>query len=407
MLISDPYTILVSPRPASDYRWGYLQFPRLGYTADGKILLTVSNDLDAAYISRATGAVPAFLSSDGGRTFADITGDPDLEQKKLRRIPVGGRFAEFPLQSAQAVSAAPLVLDKNTPYGGREKAPRYAVYAAADLPKELSSLCVRIGGREALAPLEGLEYLVAPDSEFDYVNARRIPLKRRVQPVNPSKNTFYTGLTDPFCVLQDRVLFALAEPVPDPDPLLRARISVFESADGCLSFRKIGQILPSTPLGLCGEFSLRPFGGRLHLIARTRLSHDMSFPHALAHYVSSDGGRSWSQSSPLSQCSVTPWLLTGQHEMLALYGRPGIYVKATSDGNTWSDSISLLGPDERTLPDPFPQSDWDAVHHKYSCCNLSVLPLSPGRYLLAYSDFRYPVSADLHKAILVRTLTCS
>ena len=115
-----------------------------------------------------------------------------------------------------------------------------------------------------------------------------------------------------------------------------------------------------------------------------------------ALYVSrsNDDGLSWSTPIPFDDCGVWPALVTLPSGVtLAAYGRPGLYVRATSDssGKNWDSRVTVIEP---------------MAYQKDTCSYSDLLPISNHEVLLAYSDFNFP-GAGGHpcKTILVRKLS--
>lgn len=102
-------------------------------------------------------------------------------------------------------------------------------------------------------------------------------------------------------------------------------------------------------------------------------------PSYIAH--SYDGGNTWTKPEKFDRIGVSPQLLTLDCGVtLASYGRPGVFLRATSDshGKEWDAPIELL---------PFiPLESW--TWGCDSCSYTSLLPLDEHTAMLAYSDFR-------------------
>ncbi|MCR5681807.1 MAG: glycoside hydrolase [Clostridiales bacterium] len=104
---------------------------------------------------------------------------------------------------------------------------------------------------------------------------------------------------------------------------------------------------------------------------------------------STDGCHTWSKPVILDGCGVLPQLrVLGCGVSLAGYGRPGVYLRASSDpsGLRWEEPVDLQ------------------VEH--SCCYTAILPLDDTTALFGYSDFRYPgPDGRPLKTILTRRVT--
>lgn len=136
---------------------------------------------------------------------------------------------------------------------------------------------------------------------------------------------------------------------------------------------------------------------------RTKQSNNFKDSHHLALFLSEDEGYSWRDMPNLSEFSVTPSFNVLENGYIgATYGRPGVHVKATRDGRTWSKSIPIIGPSEDELMDLGGESWW-AIRHDISCSNTSTIINGSNSFLVAYSDFRFlHKDGSRRKAIYVR-----
>ncbi len=105
--------------------------------------------------------------------------------------------------------------------------------------------------------------------------------------------------------------------------------------------------------------------------------------------VSMDNGYTWTEPKVFSKLGVLPQLVTlNSGVTLATYGRPGVFLRTTSDPNglQWEEEITILD-------------------HEYTCAYTSMLAISDTEVLLAYSDFIYPDAEGVpHKTVLVRKI---
>jgi len=204
------------------------------------------------------------------------------------------------------------------------------------------------------------------------------------------------------------LLWAYASQHPALTDKFFLRSVCLASQDGGHTWRLRG-IIADDPAaatrGYDSEQSLaRMPNGDLLCVMRTRLSNNAQDTHYLAAARSTDDGYTWSAPFSLAEFCVTPHLLVLQNGLVALvYGRPGVHIRASADsGQTWSESLPLVGPSEAEwLAQPLEK--WWAALFDHSCANTSVVITGPDRFLVAYSDFRYTGDdGNTHKAIKVR-----
>jgi hypothetical protein len=109
---------------------------------------------------------------------------------------------------------------------------------------------------------------------------------------------------------------------------------------------------------------------------------------------STDNGRTWNKPAVFDDLGVWPQMLTLKNGVtLAVYGRPGLYVRATSDpgGLRWGERVAVVKPGQ---------------YHGDTCSYAALLPLADNRALMAYSNFNLrDADGRLCKGIQVREVT--
>ena len=108
---------------------------------------------------------------------------------------------------------------------------------------------------------------------------------------------------------------------------------------------------------------------------------------------STDDGRTWTKPAVFDDLGVWPQMLTLINGVtLAVYGRPGLYVRATADpaGRRWDDRVTVVKP--------------GAVHTD-TCSYAALLPLGDDTALIAFSEFNLAgAEGKPCKGIRVRTV---
>jgi len=108
---------------------------------------------------------------------------------------------------------------------------------------------------------------------------------------------------------------------------------------------------------------------------------------------STDNGRTWSKPQVFDDLGVWPQALTLKNGVtLAAYGRPGLYVRATSDpaGRRWEERMAVVAPGAIGCD---------------TCSYAALLPLADDTALIAYSEFNLPgPDGRPCKGIRVRTV---
>ncbi len=124
---------------------------------------------------------------------------------------------------------------------------------------------------------------------------------------------------------------------------------------------------------------------------------------------STDMGNTWSKPEIFADGGILPRICQlGCGATVAIYGRPGIFVRATDDpsGIKWDEPIEVMTPKDRShLRNEVPERP---TFHQYagSCCNCYIAPVDENTAIITYSDFYYPDETGLkRKTILTQTVT--
>lgn len=133
--------------------------------------------------------------------------------------------------------------------------------------------------------------------------------------------------------------------------------------------------------------------GSLFALLRSEDGNGGDDPGPLYWARSEDLGVTWSRPAVFDDRGVWPQLLTLESGVtLAAYGRPGFFLRATRDpgGRQWEDRITIVDPGT------------DNPHtNTHTCAYSGLIPLSPSRALLVYSEFKHPdAQGRLCKTIL-------
>ena len=117
-------------------------------------------------------------------------------------------------------------------------------------------------------------------------------------------------------------------------------------------------------------------------------------PAPLYAASSTDSGKTWSNPRVFDKVGVWPRLLALKCGVtLASYGRPGLFLRATSDpsGLKWEPPVAIVQP---------------GALHTDTCSYSALMALDEATALLVYSDFRHKTAdGDTRKAIRVRRVT--
>lgn len=123
---------------------------------------------------------------------------------------------------------------------------------------------------------------------------------------------------------------------------------------------------------------------------------------------STDQGKTWSKPVRFDDVGVLPGVCQMGDVRLAIYGRPGIYVRATDDpaGIKWDAPVEVMTNEDRSglMNEPPVRPNF----HQWagSCCNCAIVALDDTHAMIGYSDF-YHLCEDgvRRKSIKTRIVT--
>ncbi|OQB51891.1 MAG: hypothetical protein BWX97_01770 [Firmicutes bacterium ADurb.Bin146] len=123
---------------------------------------------------------------------------------------------------------------------------------------------------------------------------------------------------------------------------------------------------------------------------------------------STDKGYTWSKPVLFDDKGVWPCLcMLPCNVLLASYGRPGFYIRATADptGLYWDAPIELITPNDRTLERNTPISIYNWTSRVGTCSYSDMIALDENTAMVVYSDFFVPDEKGIkRKAILARKI---
>jgi hypothetical protein len=385
--LSQPVTVAMAPPEVQ--KWGPYQFPGLARLPDGRIQLSFHVEADSATAyglppARAVSAdegktwtlMPREATTDGASTAWDVSvllpnGDR-LQVKTLRpRKASELRLPEKPF--AQYVS-----------YGIGN-----AIYRVEDLPAECAAGWM-------------LQRLPAGKTQWQEERAT-VRLPGEVRTVAEGV-MWFPWLAPQMVVAPDGALWAVnytLRRVVNGRYQEKCPVTVLRSADAGRSWDIWSEIpyagnAAADPKADNRDGFTEPYvgfmpdGSALMLLRTT----DGNGPGPLYGSRSTDGGKTWSPPAVFDDLGVWPQMLTLKNGVtLAVYGRPGLYVRATADpaGLQWDKRITVIEP---------------AQLHTETCSYAALLPLNDHTALMAYSNFKLCNSDGKQcKGIQVREVT--
>lgn len=375
---------IIAQAPPGIKHWGPYQFPRVERLADGSLHVAYHIEADSA---KAYGLPPGHaVSADEGRSWQPLSGPPRAEGLLL---PNGDRLLADSEKSKPAadLDLPPCVAGVHASYVDCD------YYRAKDLPAKLRKAwpfrrCAagttrwrREWATVDVGETEDVRIVTEGVFVFPFFEQDRI----RVAPDGSLRATLYAL---PHLGPRNRVL----------RPYLTRLV---RSDDGGRSWRQLS-VIPYQPDldadphwdGRDGftepELHALPDGSQFCLLRTT----DGNGTGPMYWARSTDNCATWSRARVFDDCGVWPQLLTlGCGVTLASYGRPGLYVRATTDpaGLSWDRRVTVVAP---------------GATYGDTCSYSDLIALDARRALLVYSEFAVPNAAGQPcKTILARTLS--
>jgi hypothetical protein len=377
---TEPVVVAVASRPE---KWGFFQFPSLARWEDGTLAAGWSMAADSI-VSYGAGQSDRAISKDGGKTWTDPNGQKGVTGLLL---PNGDRIEVL---TPKAIKTSELRLAKPTGETGDTYAKaKQTLYRLSELPPEVQGVCL-----SRLA--KGQTQAVSERAVLDDPQALRYSLHELFPIVwwgdlhVARDGSIVAGIYPGYRLRDDGSV----------DP--KGGVFFYRSTDAGRSWKIQGRIpyqpdLAADPRG--GErmgFTEPAFeilaDGSFLCVARTTDGIGNGPMYASR---SRDQGRTWSRPKVIARSGVLPRLLRLANGVIVLSsGRPGVQLRFCADGGgrTWSGPFELL---------PYAHEQ-EQVSCGYTC----LLVTGPNRFLMIYSDFKFPTpSGEMRKAIKVCEVT--
>jgi len=380
IILDDPIPV-ISGGTYEEHQWGPYQFPNLKKTRKGHIMLTCAPPkAEDSIIGYENIYIYGKVSEDGGTTWREIrSGD----------VPVGlvmPNGKEFFSPKPKNAFPAPWI-DKYEPIYSREM---IRLYRADEIP----------------------EFPRTPEaSEYDPATGKTETFNMEVQWPNLAVILYVNcGMTGervfPFDNLMGNMGYIIALPdgtmfmctygagcsAETGEPVDKSFVTVLRSDDCGRHWQYQSQVIPPNEWsaekwieGFCEPCMTRMPDGSVIMLMRTGSGK----PSYITR--STDDCRTWSEPVIFDNCGVFPQLLTMPCGItLASYGRPGVFLRSTSDkaGLAWDTPI-----------------DCEVIPGLQTCAYTGLLPLDDTTALMTYSHFAWPNADGVPvKTILVRKI---
>jgi hypothetical protein len=374
---SEPVVVAVATKPE---KWGYFQFPSIGYRIDRSLQIkwNMAQDAIQAYGKENSGSA---RSTDGGKTWVSQE-ESETETVGSVLLPNGDGLE---IITPIAIKIEDLKMPK--PVGKN-------LYRLHDMP------AIRQGVFLKRLKKGETEWKNEQASLYDpqaarYSQAGLVPVIWRGDIRVAADGSLVAGIYPGHLIGDDGVA------IP------KSGIFFYKSTDNGHSWRILGRIpyeadQVADPLWeKRAGFSETAFeilrDGTFLAVMRT---NDLIGNGPMYASYSKDSGVTWTKPKVITQAGVMPRLLQLKNGVTVMAaGRPGVQLRFSTNGKEWSDSFEMM---------PF-SNDLEAGmtwQGAVSCGYTELLATGPDRFLIVYSDFKYKTQGgELRKAIKVREVT--
>jgi len=343
--------------------WGFYQFPSIGRTNDGKLIVSwqMQEDSHKSYGRMPNRKVTPMMSKDKGNTWIPQDKSYKLYSQGYNINLSNGDYLEVYTPPAKDIRAY-----KTFPKEVSSKGNTF-FYRLASLPKELQGIYMSY--RSYSGESKTIHSTLSDPGALRYAIDGLMPI------------VWWGNIKE----LADKSLIAGIYPALYQDSLgkvMPGGVSFYKSDDVGSSWHVIGKI----PFIFDGIANIR---GNLSFDEPAfEILNDSTFlcvmrsgaVSPMYKTFSSDRGKTWSRPVPFTPNGVKPRLLKLKNGVLVLAsGRPGIQIRFSYDGTgrVWSDPLDMI---------PFMKSD-GSYNRKVSCGYASIIEADNNSFYIVYSDF--------------------
>jgi len=367
-------------------KWGYFQFPGIGRTEDGKLIVSwqLSEDSHKAYGKGKSGYR---MSSDEGKTWVPLDREYFTIGGRMLRLS-NGNILQVATPTSKDVSG---YLSFPAPVY-RDSLMKMDYYLESDLPDDLRGmyLCLRDSTGKRIKSFQGK---LEDTGLLRYAIGGLLPIKWWGDMKELSDGSLIAGIY-PSCYLKQK------------NELPKSDVTFYKSVDEGCHWKKIGSIPfsidkikdPKRQYDRYQGFSEACF----EILRDCTFFCVMRSGYNTPMYksFSYDKGHTWTKPEAFTPNGVKPRMLQLDNGVLVLAsGRPGLQLRfcLDGDGKTWTGPIEML---------PFMDENGNYDMWAVSCGYPRLLQAGNNTFYMVYSDFRTQNEhGEIRKSIIFRKIT--
>lgn len=364
-------------------KWGYYQFPSIGRSDDGAIVVgwRMQDDSHKTYGVVSKRDTRPMMSRDGGTTWRPKDNSSfTLYSDYYYSLSDGGTIEERtpPTADAHSYNTFPKVVAKKS---------SYSYYLMESLPEDLQGAYFGYRGKDRV--MNTYHAAIIDPGLLRYSIGNDVPVVWNGNIKQLSDNSLVAGVYP--CYYKDSL-----------GNVTESCVAFYHSKDVGHTWERIGRIM-FEPDGIAdrrGENGFEEPAFEILLdstyVCVMRTGHKS--PMYLA--ISKDKGYTWTRPTPFTPNGVKPRLLMLKNGVLVLSsGRPGVQIRLCLDGTgqNWTSPIDMV---------PFIKEDgtydlWDST-----CGYTGILESGENSFYLVYSDFTTKNNeGQIRKSIWFRSIT--
>lgn len=367
-------------------KWGYFQFPGIGRTEDGRLIVSwqMSEDSHKAY---GKGKSCYRMSNDEGKTWIPRDREYFTISGRMLRLR-NGNILQVATPTSKDVSGYPSF---PTPEY-RDTIMKMDYYLESDLPDDLRGmyLCLRDSTGKRIKSFQGK---LEDTGLLRYAISGLLPIKWWGDMKELADGSLIVGIY-PSCYLKQK------------NELPKSDVTFYKSVDEGCHWKKIGSIPfsidkikdPKRQYDRYQGFSEACF----EILRDCTFFCVMRSGYNTPMYksFSYDKGHTWMIPEAFTPNGVKPRMLQLDNGVLVLAsGRPGLQLRfcLDGDGKTWTEPIEML---------PFMDENGNYDMWAVSCGYPRLLQVGNNTFYMVYSDFRTQNEhGEIRKSIIFRKIT--
>ena len=360
--------------------WGFFQFPNIGKTSDGTLIVSwhMREDSHKAYGQAGRKYTP-MMSKDGGKTWRPQDKAYFAPVRGYNGLMKDGLLLQVITPSSKNIKEYSSFPKPIAAWGGR------SFYKVDELPQDLQGTYLQFVGESIKS--QTIHATLRDSGLVRNAIGELMPVVWWGNIIQMADNSMVAGVYP-------------ARYVNEKSGVTRSSVSFYRSTDDGLSWDIIGRI-PCEADGILDKRGDNEFDEpTFEVLPDSTFICVMRSGSTSPMYktFSYDKGYSWTKPEPFTPNGVNPKLMRlGNNVLVLASGRPGVQLRFSldGDGKTWTEPIEML---------PFSYSSFNKdMAFEATCGYANIIADGENSFYIVYSDFKTKnTKGEQRKAIMVR-----